>query len=137
MRRAFWAIGSIGLLAGCLGTAPDPGDLTSAVVTGQVVRPDGVTPVGGPQVTAQLLSAINGGSATLIATLTTLASDEGRFTLLFRTYEPVQTGSVIVSVIPAPGQGLVGRDTTGIPVRIQAGEIPTDTTYVQIQLQAR
>jgi hypothetical protein len=122
---------------GCLSTGPDPGQLASAVVTGRIVRPDGVTGVGGPLIDGQLISAVNGGSANLIATLSTLGTDNGQFTFHFKGYASPQTGSVIISVTPAPGQGLVGLDTSGIPVRIFQGDTPAESTYVQIMLKNR
>lgn len=138
IRRSMVAAGLAAVSGwGCLGTGPDPGQVASAVVTGQIVRPDGVTPVGGPAISGQLLSAQVGGSATLIATLSTLGTDQGRFLFHFRGYAAPQTGSVVLSIIPAPGQGLIGLDTAGIAVRIFQGDTPAESTYVQITLKNR
>jgi hypothetical protein len=121
---------------GCLNSTGPNGERTSAVVTGQVTRNDG-TPVGGPLVTVQLLGAQSGGSAPLLGTGVVTGADNGRFLILFLLNSPVQTGSAIINVTPAPGQGLLPFDTAGIPVKILPGEIPAESTYVQMALRNR
>lgn len=124
--------------AGCLNsTGPDPSQRTSAVVTGQVTRPDGTTPVGGPAIIVQLLSAVSGGSATLLATGSVIGTDNGRFLILFLLTDPAQTGSATISVTPPPGTGLAPFDTSAIPVKIFKGESPAESTYVQLALRLR
>jgi hypothetical protein len=139
MRRSL--IGGLVVVLGgsvaCLSTVGPSGPTTSAVVTGQVVRPDGTTPVGGPIITIQLLGAASGNSARLLATGVVTGADNGRFLFLFLLKEPVQTGSAIINVNPAPGQGLQPSDTAGIPVKIMLGEQPAESTYVQIALRNR
>ena len=124
--------------AGCLSTTgPNNGERTSAVVTGQVTRQDGTTGVGGALVAVQLLSAPVGGSQRFIAQGSVLADDQGRFLILFLLQEPVGLGEANLSATPAPGTGLLARDTSGLVVRISAGNAPAESTFVQIALQPR
>ena len=123
--------------AACLSTTGPNAERTSAVVTGQVVRPDGTTPVGGSAIVVQLLGARTGNSAPLLRTGVVTGADNGRFLILFLLNSPVQTGSAIINVSPAPGQGLLPFDTAGIPVKILLGETPAESTYVQMVLKAR
>lgn len=124
-------------IAACLSTTGTNTERTSAVVTGQVTGPDGTTPVGGPLIAVQLLSAQTGNSAQLLGTGVVTGADDGRFLILFLLNSPAQTGSAIISVTPAPGQGLLPFDTAGIPVKILPGERPAESTYVQMTLKAR
>ncbi len=130
-------IAAIAGSAACLSTVGPNTERTSAVVTGQVTRPDAVTPVGGPLITVQLLGAQTGNSAQLLGTGVVTGADNGRFLILFLLNSPVQTGSAIINVSPAPGQGLQPFDTSGIPVKIMLGEAPAESTYVQMALKAR
>lgn len=127
------------LLVGALGCFPEPTvvDANSAAVTGQVVRPDGASPVPGALVTVQLISAVSNGQADLIGTSSGLTNEQGRFTAPFLTGYPVQTGSAQINVTPAPGQGLLVFDTAGIAVKILRGETPAESAYVQIQMKPR
>lgn len=140
MQSVMKAIG-LGLALGlgaCLKVDPvDPSRQTVAVVSGRVVRGDG-TGVGGPSITIQLLGEATGGSAQLIASVSGLGQDDGRFVQLFfvNGFVP-QTGSARISVVAPPGSGLIGRDTSGIPVKLVLGQLPTDTTYVEITLPPR
>jgi hypothetical protein len=130
-------IGAMTATAACLSTTGPNTERTSAVVTGQVTRPDGTTPVGGPLITVQLLGGQTGNSAQLLGTGVVTGADNGRFLILFLLNSPVQTGSAIINVSPAPGQGLLPFDTAGIPVKILPGEQPAESTYVQMSLKAR
>lgn len=138
-----WKAGVVGLAvavvgAGCLNTTgPGSGDRTSAVVTGQVTRSNGTTAVGGAAVAIQLLTKPVGGTQRFLAQGSVLADDNGRFLILFLLREPVGPGEANISVTPAPGTGLLARDTNAIAVKILTGEIPAESTYVQIPLQAR
>ncbi len=135
---ATWAlVGAVGVTAACLSSTGPNTTRTSAVVTGQITRPDGVTPVGGPLVTVQLLGARVGNSAPLLGTGLVTGSDQGRFLILFLLNAEIQTGSAIINVNPAPGQGLLPFDTAGIPVKIMLGEQPAESSYVQMSLRAR
>ena len=131
----------LGLLLGvgsCLtAVAPDPGTETIAAVAGRVVRADG-TGVGGPVVAIQLLTEVSGGSARLISSGSVLGADDGRFLFVFllRGFPP-QTGTATISVTAPPGSGLLGRDTSGIPVKMIQGRLATDTAFVQMALRPR
>ncbi len=133
-----WLVGLVLGSGACLSVEPpDPSKQTVAVVAGRVIRGDG-TGVGGPQLTIQLLGEVTGGSAQLIASVSGLALDDGRFVQAFYVngFSP-QIGSTRISVVAPPGTGLQGRDTSGIPVKLVQGQQPTDTTYVQITLPPR
>lgn len=132
---------ALGLLLGsssCLSTVgPDTSKQTVAAVAGRVIRGDG-TGVGGPLVTVQLLSEAVSGTAQLISSGSVLGADDGRFLFLFliNGFEP-QTGSVNISVTAPIASGLLGKEVTGIPVKLVLGRTPTDTAYVEITLPAR
>ena len=126
--------------ASCL-TVPsvDTSKTASAALAGQITRPDGVTGVDGPVMAVQLLSAVNAsGVATLLAQTNTQADEHGRFVFNFQLIgvDP-QIGTVNLSITPLLGSGLLSRDTLSIPVKIEAGVVPADTTYLLIKLQAR
>jgi|GEM_PF-6840064 len=124
--------------AGCLNTTgPGSNERTSAAVSGQVTRADGVTGVGGSAVTIQLLTAPAGGTQRFLVQGNVLADDNGRFLILFLLREPIGNAEANIAVTPAPGTGLLPRDTNAIAVKILPGEIPAESTHVQIPLQAR
>ncbi len=122
----------------CLTTvAPDPTKDTIAAVAGRVVRVDG-TAVGGALIAVQLLTAASGGSAQQISSSSVIGADDGRFLFIFLINGfPPQTGSVNVSVTAPPGTGLLGRDTSGIQVKVIQGQLATDTAFVQMVLRPR
>jgi hypothetical protein len=138
-RKAMW-VGALAVLAGagCLSTtAPNNGDRTSAAVTGQVTRMDGVTGVGGALVAVQLLSEPVGGTQRFIAQGSVIADNSGRFLILFLLREPTGPARANLTATPAPGTGLLGRDTTAVAVKILLGDAPAESTHVQISLQPR
>lgn len=122
----------------CLSVPPtDPSKETIAAVAGRVVRADG-TGVGGPLVSVQLLSQASGGSAQIISSSSVIGADDGRFLFIFLVSGfSAQTGSASISVTAPIGSGLLGRDTSGIPVKLIQGGLATDTAYVQMVLAPR
>ena len=137
MRHGLLIVGLSGGLVSCLGTTGPATVPTYAVVTGQIFRPDGTTPVPDPAISIQLLSATVNGTSTLIGSGSLNGDSLGRFAFPFRTGAPVQVGSATMTVTPRPGLGLVGRDTSGIPVRILPTDPPTESTFVRLTLRAR
>lgn len=137
-RSAVIAIAVLGS-AGCIALPTvDTSKQASAAVMGQVVRSDGVTPVGGPIVGAELFSAVVNNTTRALGRGSVIADDHGRFLFIFQPNgEDPQTGSVNVSVAAPIGSGLLSKDTLSIPVRISLGLMPTDTTFVLIKLLAR
>ena len=140
MRVRGMALAALALgVAGCIGASTvDNSKQASAIVMGQVLKPDGVTPIGGPIVVAQLLGPAVNGVSQLLSQGSYVGDDNGRFLFLFlmNGVDP-QNGTVNLSVTAPIASGFLSKDTLSIPVRIANGWTPTDTTYVQIKLQAR
>lgn len=84
-----------------------------------------------------LLTEPSGGVQRFITQGNVLADQNGRFLILFLLREPVGNAQVNISVAPAPGTGLLPRDTNAIAVRISPGDAPAESSFVQIKLQAR
>jgi hypothetical protein len=140
MRVMAWAgVAAVMASAACISTVGvDPSNQTSAVVMGQVLKADGLTPVVGPSVVIQLLQAPSGGVSKVIFETSVTADENGRFLFSFTMSSVApQTGSANLTVTPPIASGLAGQDTTGIPVKIVRGQPPTDSTYVQFTLKAR
>lgn len=139
MRRGTAIVTGLVAVAGaaCVALPVDNSKQASAAVQGRLVKPDGTTGFSAP-VTAQLLGAAVKGVSPFYDQATVVADNNGNFLFKFtlNNVDP-QTGTVNINVTPSVLSGLGAKDTVAIPVRIGAGLNPTDTTYVQIKLQAR
>ena len=123
---------------GCIGsTAPDPANQVHTAIRGFIVDQNG-DGVAAPLVAITIVSKPVNGVSKLLSSTQLLPDDAGRFVVTFTLNdETPQTGYTQLSVTPAPGTGLVGRDTVGIPVQFQRGFPPLDTTVVTITLPPR
>jgi hypothetical protein len=138
LRRVSALVG-LGLAAsGCLSTTgPNSGKQAATAITGLVKRADG-SPVSGPLVTVQLTTKPAGGTAQLIAQANVIAADDGNFLFVFllNGYD-AQDGVVNLTVTPPIGTPLLPFDSAGIPVKLVAGALATDTAFVFVTMQPR
>jgi hypothetical protein len=132
------ALAATAAVTACISsTAPDPANQVHTAIRGFIVDQNG-DGVGAPLVSITILGSPSGGSAKLLASTQLVPDDAGRFVVTFSINDEVpQTGYAALSVTPAPGTGLAGRDTSGIPVQLQRGFPPVDTTVVTVALQPR
>lgn len=139
MRQRWLVVTVAGGLAGCLTTQTiDPSQQVVAAVSGQVVKPDGVTPVSGPLVAIQLITPPVGGTSQLIAQSAVTADESGRFLFLFvlNGLQPLDALANLTVAAPI-GSGFLNADTSNVVVKVLRGQVPTDTTYIQFKLKAR
>lgn len=140
MRRVMMAgfLVLVGTGTACLGTSTvDSSKVASAAVTGQITKAGGVG-VAGSIVSIQLTGPVVNGSAPLLSQLTLTTDSEGRYLFLFiLTGQDPGIGGATLAVTPPIGSGLAPRDTTDIPVTLVQGQSPTDTSYVNIELNPR
>lgn len=123
--------------AGCIGdTTVQVADGVAGAVQGQVLDQDG-TPVVGPGVSVNLLSAPVNNQSRLLGTASFAANEQGRFAVGFVVDEEPQDALLVISITPPPGTGLNGKDSTGIVVKLERRNPPIDTTYVELRLTPR
>lgn len=124
--------------AGCFdSTVTDPANQVHTAIRGFIVDQNG-DGVGAPLVAITIVSAPVNGVSKLLSSTQLLPDDQGRFVVTFSVNdEPPQTGYARLTVTPAPGTGLAGRDTLGIPVQFEHGFPPLDTTVVTVTLPPR
>ncbi len=139
MRGFAIATALVSALGGCLGwsNSNEPVEQVSGAVAGQVTGPGGEA-VRGPAVTVVVLTQPVNGQSSVLQQGTVIGDENGRYALGFVIdRQPPQTAVLLVSVLPPPATGLASRDTLGIPMRLDRGYPPRDTTFVQIRLPVR
>jgi len=137
MTRRFAPLLVVAFAAGCIGdTIVQVADGVAGAVQGQVLDNNG-TPVVGPGVSVNLLSMPVNGQSRLLGSATFAGSEQGRFAVGFVVDEDPQDALLVISVTPPPGTGLSSKDSTGIIVKLDRINPPTDTTYVELRLSPR
>ena len=133
-RALLLATAAIG--SACVGTTQETTPSVTGAVTGQVRRQSG-TAVGGALLGFTLTTQPVGGTATLLSSASLTADDQGNYTLVFIVPGAAQTAVLSVAVTPPIGSGLLGKDTSGLALRLSTAYPPPDTTYLFFDLAPR